>query len=109
MACPIKDVEGKSLVQIKVPVCVTIQMDENIASLLSQDELAGLVDEYIDKLAITESGSGRGELWLHPRRWVNRLQVKCCVTRHWDELTIDELEITFQDKGCFELRGDEED
>lgn len=109
MACPIKEVEGKSLVQITVPVCVTIQMDENIAVLLSQDELAGLVDEYIDALSTTVVGSGSIELWLHPRRWMNRLPVTCCVTRLWDELPIDELDITMKDGGCFELRGDGED
>jgi hypothetical protein len=109
MACPIKQESGKTLVQITVPVCITISMDEDTGRMMSQDELAGLIDEYLDEITASPKGSGAEELWLHPRRWGQWVPVRCSLARYWDELPIDEMDITCVDDGCFGKRGDEED
>ncbi len=100
-----KDVKGKTIVQVAVPVCITLQIDEEDAKDMSQDELCGLVDEVIDQL---EELTQLRECDLSPRRWMNRIPTRFAVSRHLDELPVDELQITYNE-GFFERRGDEED
>jgi hypothetical protein len=105
MACLIKDVDGKTIVQVKVPVCITIQMDEADAKDMTQDELAGLVDEVIDQV---ERQCGVLDVEFCPRRWMMRIPFRFSVARSWDELPIDEMEINYSEDGYFEKRGDDE-
>jgi hypothetical protein len=106
MATLIKDETGKTVVQVKVPVCITMQVNECDASEMSQIELAGLVDEIIDQ---AEMSVGVRVAELSPRNWMNRIPLRFSVQRHWDELPVDEMEIMSSDGGFFERRGDEED
>lgn len=100
-----KEKQGHTMVQVKAPICITILMSDSDASGMTQDELCGLVDEAIDEIAeIVGEWSGD----LYARRCMNRTPVIFELSRSWDELPIDELEITLQDDGLFETRGDEE-
>ena len=99
-----EDVKGKTIVQVSVPVSIILQIDEEDAKDMSQDELCGLVDEVIDQL---EDQTKLREYDLSPRRWMNRIPTKFAVSRHWDELPIDEMDINYNE-GFFERRGDEE-
>jgi hypothetical protein len=104
MTCLISDIDGKTIVQVKVPVCITIQMDEADAEGMSVEELAGLVDEFIDEVKSTWTATTNGDLSadLHPRRWMNRVPVRCDIDRHWDELPAEDCEVMSNDKGFFE-------
>ena len=106
MTCPLADAEGKTIVQVKAPVCLTIRMDEADAAEMTQEELCGLIDEAIDE--IWQAVSVRA-CELHARRVMNSTPVEFCVTRYWDELPVDELEISSQDVGFFQKRGDEDE
>ncbi len=111
MAYSFKDIDGKTIVQVKVPVCITIQMDESDAKDMTHDELAGIVDEFIDEVQSTWKATTNGDLEanLHPRGWRGRVPVRCDIGRHWDELPIDDCEIQSNDTGFFEWHGDEEE
>jgi hypothetical protein len=102
----IKDVDGKTVVQVKAPVCITIQMDNGDADGMSQEELAGLVDEVMDQIEISV---GARVAELNPRRWMNRIPIRFSVARSWDELPVDEMEIQSTEDGYFEDCGDEDD
>lgn len=106
MACPINEALGKTIVQVKVPVCISIQLDQADAEDMTQSELCGLVDSVINQYS---SEKWVMESSLYPRRWMQSIPVKYAITQHWDELPIDELEITSLDAGLFEKRGDEDD
>ncbi len=99
------DAKEKTIVQIAVPVCITLQIDEDDAKDMSQNELCGLIDSVIDQI---EAQVKLCESNLCPRRWMNRVPTKYTISRHWDELPVDELQITYNE-GFFERRGDEED
>lgn len=104
MATKIQDVDGKTIVQVKVPVCITMQMDEFDAEGMTHEELAGLVDEFIDEVQKTWNATTNGVLEsnLHPRKWMNRIPVRCDIGRHWDELPTDDCEIMSNDAGYFD-------
>lgn len=104
MACLITDVDGKTIVQVKVPVCITIQMDESDAIDMTHSELAGMVDEFIDTVQEKWVATTLGALEtdLHPRGRMDRVPVRCDITRHWDELPIEDCEIMSNDAGFFE-------
>lgn len=98
-----KEEHGKTIVQVKVPVCISIQLLEEDAKDMTQDELCGLVDEIIDcyeeELVMD----------LYPRRWMKSVDVRFELSRHWDELPVDEMDINLVDDGLFEKTGFEED
>lgn len=103
----IRDIDGKTIVQVKIPVCITIQMDESDAEGMTHEELAGLVDEFIDEVQCTWiATNGAMETNLHPRRRMDRVSLRCDIGRHWDELPVDDCEIMSNDAGFFE--GDDE-
>lgn len=104
----IKDIDGKTIVQVKIPVCVTIQMDESDAQDMTHDELAGLADGFLDEVQSTWNATTNGSLEtnLYPRGRMDRVPVRCDIERHWDELPVDDCEIMSNDAGFFE--GDDE-
>lgn len=101
-----KDVDGSTIVQVKVPVSITIQMENGDAKGMTQEELAGLVDEIIDKI---ESKVGTVDAEVCPRRWMNRVPVRFAVARSWDELPVDEMDLSYTEDDFFQNRGDEEE
>lgn len=105
MAMLIDDIDGKAIVQVKVPVCITIQMDDADAKDMTQDELAGLVDEIIDQI---QRQCGVLSVEFEPRRWMMKIPLRFAVARAWDELPIDEMEVMYSEDDYFEKRGDEE-
>jgi hypothetical protein len=105
MATPINEIAGKTIVMVNVPVGVTIQMNDEDAKEMSQMELAGLVDEIIDKIEVCV---GVKDAELSPGNWMNRIPLRFTVSRHWDELPIDDMEIGYSEGDFFQRRGDEE-
>jgi hypothetical protein len=105
MATPIKEEAGKTIVMVKVPVGITIQMSDEDAKEMSQMELAGLLDEIIDHI---EMNVGARVAELAPGKWMNRIPLRFTVSRHWDELPIDDMEIGYSEGDFFQRRGDEE-
>jgi len=109
MSNQIEDINGRTIVVVEVTVCITIQMDEDDAREMTHDELAGLVDEFIDEVQSTWAATTNGDLSaeLRPRRWMMRIPVRCDIGRHWDELPVEECEIMSNDEGFFEGNDDE--
>jgi hypothetical protein len=106
----INDADGKTIVQVKVPVCITIQIDELDANGMTHDELAGMVDEFIDEVQSTWNATTNGvlETNLHPRGRMDRVPVRCDIARHWDELPVEDCEIMSNDAGFFDdFEGDD--
>ena len=110
MGTRIEDVDGKTIVQVKVPVCITIQIDESDADGMTHEELAGIVDEFINEVQSTWKATTNDDLQanLRPRRWMDRVPVRCDISRHWDELPTEDCEIMSNDEGYFEGGNDDE-
>jgi hypothetical protein len=106
MAFPFEDADGKTVVQVKAPICLSIEMDLADGRHMTQDELCGLVDEIIDRIELKVGVTADD---ITARRCMMRTPIRFHIQRHWDELPVDELEMTSVECGCFELRGDEED
>ena len=98
----LKEVEGKTLVQVKVPVCITILMDDGDAEDMSKWELCGLIDEAIDEFAKGGTMVSFDGVWMSPRSRMQHIPVDIRLSRSWDELPVDECELTLVDAGLFE-------
>ncbi len=106
MGFGMREEDGKTIVQVKVPVCVNLQLLEEDAERMTQDELCGLVDGVIDQY---NSENNIMESRLRPRGWMQAVTVRYEITRHWDDLPVDEMELMSVDEGLFEKTGLEDD
>lgn len=97
---------GKTIVQVKVPVCVNLQLLEEDAKRMTQDELCGLVDGVIDQY---NRENNIMESRISPRGWKQAVTVRYEITRHWDDLPVDEMELMSVDVGLFEKTGLDDD
>ena len=104
MAWLLKDVDGKTIVQVAAPACITIQVDEAKAEKMTQNELARLVDQIFNHVEL-RCGVVDTELCLSG--WPAKIPITYSIQGSWDNLPVDDMEIQYVDDGCFEERGDE--
>ena len=105
MAWLLKDVEGKTIVQVVAPACITIQMDETNAEKMTQNELATMVDQVFNRVE-GYCGVMNAELCLSG--WPMKIPVGFSIQGSWDKLPVDDMEIQFVEDGYFEDRGDDD-
>jgi len=90
------DEEQALLIQVKVPVCITLELSLEDAESMLLDELCDVVDCVLEEASDGETR--RLSTHTVARR---EIQVAWNLAPHWDNLPDDECELTLTHEGLF--------